>query len=268
MRLVFLGRNAVAGAVLDAAVAAGWDVPLVVAPEADEGREYGVPPLRDVATRLGLRLASLETLAHEVSNGGAAGTFDVLLSFLFWRKIPTPVFGAARIGGFNMHPGPLPGYRGARGYNYAILEGATRYGATIHWLSERFDDGDIEREVGVDVLPEDTALSLYQRTMRAAAAMTVDFLRETLAGSPPRRRPQVGEGGWASRKEMLALSRITPSDDPATVGLKARAFWFPPFQGATIEIGGEEFTVVDQTVLESLGAAAHGGSQDEEENLE
>ncbi len=67
-----------------------------------------------------------------------------------------------------MHPGPLPGFRGARGYNYALLEGVEEYGATLHWMTDQFDDGDIVASVPVPIRENETALSLYQRTMHAA----------------------------------------------------------------------------------------------------
>ena len=36
------------------------------------------------------------------------------------------------------------------------------------------------------------------------------------------------------------------------IARKARAFWFPPYDGAFIEIGGQKYTLVDRTILESL----------------
>jgi len=34
-----------------------------------------------------------------------------------------------------------------------------------------------------------------------------------------------------------------------------RAFWYPPYPGATVEIGGQILTVVDRTLLEAAAAA-------------
>ena len=56
-------------------------------------------------------------------------------------------------------------------------------------------------------------------------------------------------GRHLSRKEMEELKHIQPGDN---IDNKIRAFWFPPYDGANIEIDGGRYTVVNRSILEAL----------------
>ena len=258
MRLVLFGRNRGAAKALESAVRVGCDVVFVVAPSDGAGREYSYPGLGHTARELGIPVGTQEELEALVRSGDPSGRFDLLLSFLYWRKIPEVLRCAAGMGAFNMHPGPLPEFRGARGYNHALLEGTSTFGASLHWMTEKFDEGDLAETVSVPVREDDTALSLYCRTILTSLEMVERFLLDRVAGKPIPRIPQKGEVGWATRAEMVELSRVTEEDDADEIARKARSFWFPPFHGATIELGGGQFTLVDTATLEQLGRYLHG----------
>jgi methionyl-tRNA formyltransferase len=72
------------------------------------------------------------------------------------------------------------------------------------------------------------------------------------------RHPQ-GPGKTATKKELLELMPVSPDDDSETIDRKVRAFWYPPQTGATIEIAGREFTLVNQDILDDLGEIFHLG---------
>jgi methionyl-tRNA formyltransferase len=56
-------------------------------------------------------------------------------------------------------------------------------------------------------------------------------------------------GRYVSRTEMESMKKIIDGDD---VSRKVRAFWFPPYDGAYVEVGGEKFTLVNRQILEGL----------------
>ncbi len=41
----------------------------------------------------------------------------------------------------NLHTAPLPAYGGFNGISHAILNGATQYGVTLHWMTDVVDAG-------------------------------------------------------------------------------------------------------------------------------
>ena len=70
-------------------------------------------------------------------------------------------------------------------------------------------------------------------------------MRRALAGEELTREPQ-GPGRYVSGEEFESLRRVRPGDD---VERKLRAFWYPPYPGAVIEVEGRELTLVGDRLL-------------------
>jgi methionyl-tRNA formyltransferase len=177
---------------------------------------------------------------------------DVVISFLYWRLIREPLLSLGRIGCLNFHPAPLPDFRGVGGYNVAVLEGLDEWGVSAHFVDREFDTGDVvavERfafdsesatAFSLDLTSQEHLLELFQRTMG-----------HVLAGEELPRSPQ-GDGRYVNRAEFDELRRVRPGDD---LERKLRAFWYPPYPGAVIEVEGRELTLVDERLLEEAADA-------------
>ncbi len=73
----------------------------------------------------------------------------------------------------NIHPSLIPSFCGAGFYGLRVHEEALRYGvkvtgATVHYVNEIPDGGEIILQKAVDVLPGDTPQMLQQRVMEQA----------------------------------------------------------------------------------------------------
>ncbi len=80
-----------------------------------------------------------EILAAAINEN--AVTLGLIMSFPY--KIKTAVFNLPEKGFFNVHPGPLPAYRGADPVFQQIRNREKNAGVTIHKLEEGFDTGAI-----------------------------------------------------------------------------------------------------------------------------
>jgi methionyl-tRNA formyltransferase len=202
-----------------------------------------------VAQRHGLPLVTDGELYASVEKGDLEDV-DVVISFLYWRLIREPLISLGRLGCLNFHPAPLPDFRGVGGYNVAILEGLAEWGVSCHFVDERFDTGDVVAVRRFPIDPEgETAYSLDVRSQERLLALFQEVMAITLGGGKLPRTPQ-GEGRYVTREEFEGLRRIRPGDD---VERKVRAFWYPPHPGATVELGAQELTVVDERLLAELG---------------
>jgi methionyl-tRNA formyltransferase len=176
---------------------------------------------------------------------------DLVVSFLFWKRIREPLLSLGRIGCLNFHPAPLPDLRGVGGYNVAVLEGMTEWGVSCHFVDSGFDTGDI---VEVERFPIDadtaTAYSVDLDSQEHLYGLFQRVMRRALAGEELPRTPQ-GEGRYVDREEFESLRRVRPGDD---LDRKLRAFWYPPHPGAVVEVDGRELTLVDAALL---GEVAH-----------
>lgn len=68
--------------------------------------------------------------------------YDLGISFLYTHKIPSSEFLKKKLW-INFHPGPLPDYRGRNLCYHALMNGADKFGATLHYMNEEYDTGDI-----------------------------------------------------------------------------------------------------------------------------
>src|SRR3954469_2092541 len=89
---------------------------------------------------------------------------DYIIGIHFPYLIPSHILSIPKIGFLNLHPAYLPYNKGWHTPSWAILEG-TPYGATLHFMAEQLDAGDIIHQKKCEVYPYDTANSLYPRVL-------------------------------------------------------------------------------------------------------
>jgi phosphoribosylglycinamide formyltransferase 1 len=65
----------------------------------------------------------------------------------------------------NIHPSLLPLYKGLHTHERALADGAKVHGASVHFVSEELDGGEVIAQTEVPVLPDDTADTLSARVL-------------------------------------------------------------------------------------------------------
>ncbi len=132
---------------------------------------------------------------------------DYFMSIHFPYIIPQSVLDVPRIGSLNLHPAYLPYNRGWHTPSWAILD-QTPYGATLHWVDEGMDTGDIAIQREVKVTPSDTADTLYARVLAAE----IEILREAVPLLKARALPRVPQTGQGTEHRKSDLSRVRRLD--------------------------------------------------------
>ena len=114
---------------------------------------------------------------------------EVLFSF-YYRDILCPeLLAIPPAGGFNLHGSLLPKYRGRVPTHWAIINGETETGVTLHCMTAGIDDGDIVCQKTVPIATDDTARSLLDKQVKAAGEMLDECLPAIRRGDY-QRRPQ------------------------------------------------------------------------------
>jgi methionyl-tRNA formyltransferase len=93
---------------------------------------------------------------------------DLIISAYYRHMISEKILGAARLGAFNVHGSLLPKYRGRAPINWAVLQGETRIGMTLHRMVKRADAGAIVDQEGVDIGSRDTAEQAFRKVLPCA----------------------------------------------------------------------------------------------------
>jgi len=231
---------------LDWLAGEGCEVVAVVASEPDRFT-HEEQRVDLVAERHGLPLVTDDELYADPPED-----VDVVISFLFWKLIREPLVSLGRIGCLNFHPAPLPDLRGLGGYNIAILEGMSEWGVSCHFVDEDFDTGDLVEVERFPIDPDsETAFSLDLESQERLLGLFQRVMARALAGEELPRTPQ-GRGRYVDRAELEELRRVRPGDD---LDRKLRAFWYPPYPGAVVELDGRELTLVDEQLLAEVAEA-------------
>jgi len=240
-----MGRKAGGARALRWTYKQGYDIVAVVTDS-----HFPHSPTARVARELGLRLWSIDEAQEAASRDKPR--LDLVVSFLYWRIIKQPLLSAPKLGVINFHPAPLPDYKGVGGYNLAILEGRSDWGVSAHYVDAGIDTGDIieVRDFSIDPKSE-TAWSLERASSEELLALyKATLLRVGERNSLLSTTPNVG-GRYLDRRSLEELKLINTGDD---IDRKIRAFWFPPYSGAQVEIAGTRYTLISDAVLSELAA--------------
>lgn len=182
MRVAFLGTPEFAVPTLDALVAAGHDVVLVVAqPDrpAGRGNKLTRPPVAERALALGLPLAQPKALkSGPFPDRFCALGLDVAVVIAYGRLLPLRLLQAPRFGCVNVHASLLPRWRGAGPIQAAVLAGDPVTGVCTQRMEEGLDTGPVYRAIETPIRPGETAGELHDRLSALSATVAV----ETLAG--------------------------------------------------------------------------------------
>ena len=106
---------------------------------------------------------------------------DLIVLAGYLKKIGTNLISKYKI--INTHPSLLPkfGGKGMYGMNVhtAVIEAKEEYsGVTLHFVNEKYDDGNIIKQTQVKVLPEDTPETLSQKVQKVEKLQLIDVLKE------------------------------------------------------------------------------------------
>jgi methionyl-tRNA formyltransferase len=166
---------------------------------------------------------------------------DVLFSFYYRTMLSPALLATAARGAFNMHGSLLPKYRGRVPVNWAIIKGETETGATLHEMVEKPDAGRIVDQEAVPILPDDTALAVFNK-VAAAAEVTLDRALPALLDGTMVLRPQDLAIGsyYGGRKPADGI--INWNDSALNIHNLVRAV-APPYPGATTTIKGKPMTI-------------------------
>ena len=196
---------------------------ILSASKLDDARIFEGPALRDTQ--------SVETILGLNADIGVSAYFGYLIGPEMLKALPK--------GCVNVHPSMLPFNRGAYPNVWTIVD-RTPAGATIHFVEEGVDTGDIIAQMEVSVEPTDTGQSLYRKLERASLELFKSTWPLIATGTNTRIPQSEGEGTHHRVKDVERIDEID-LDGTYKAGdlidlLRARTF--PPYKGAYFTVDG------------------------------
>ena len=235
----------------------GVDVALVVTHEDNPAENIWFGSVTEVAKEHGIEVITpADPLAPQLHEAIQTLSPDFIFSFYYRHMLPVGLLALAKRGAYNMHGSLLPKYRGRVPTNWAVLNGETETGATLHEMAAKPDAGAIIAQTPVPILPDDTASQVFDKTTVAAEQTLWRVLPALIAGEAPHLANDLSKGSYfgGRKPEDGRIDWSKPAQDVYNL-IRAVA---PPYPGAFTDIAGECFIVARARLVPpgNLGALA------------
>ena len=251
-RIVCFAYSEVGSVCLKQLIKQGANVAAVFTHEDDPNEEIWFQSVKQVAEDAGIPVRTPKKLDDEQLEYFRSLKPELVLSMYYRAMIPDEVLEVPRLGAYNIHGALLPKYRGRACVNWAVLNGETKTGTTLHVMTHFADRGDIVDQQEVPIEFDDTAHDVFLKVVEASRVVIERQLPALEAGTAPRRaqdesqatkfgrrRPEDGEIDWnKSAVEIYNLVRAVTH----------------PFPGAFTDLDGRKMFVWKARPLEGSAA--------------
>ena len=179
--------------------------------------------LSQVAEHLDIPILRLWRVNDEHARGDIATLEpDAVVMASFDQIIGARLLAVPAHGWLNIHPSPLPRYRGPEPIYWTIADGAAEAGITLHRAAPRFDAGPILAQRTFPLDPEDTAGTLTRKLCAAGVEALPEALDKLLHDDPgvmpdmsqATYRPSVGHRNLRNASSAAEAERMVRAGVP------------------------------------------------------
>jgi len=214
---------------LEELVGAGIDVKAVFTYPDEEGEAIWFRSVAQTAADLNIPVYAPDDINHPIWVERIRQMEpDYLFSFFYRDLIGKDILDIPKEACMNLHASLLPKLRGRAPINWALVNGESETGITLHHMTPKADDGDIICQCAVRISHDDTAKTLHERLEGVARQMLSEILPNIIEGNLQgvpqneseatyfrRRVPADGEINWnASATDIRNLIRAVTHPYP------------------------------------------------------
>lgn len=250
MKAIVFAYHDIGCAGLKALTEAGYDVQAVFTHTDDPGENNFFSSVARLGAELDLPVYAPEDVNHPLwVDRIRALQPDVIFSFYYRHMLSDEILSLAPQGGFNLHGSLLPRYRGRAPVNWALVNGETETGATLHKMVKRPDAGDIVGQQKVTIADSDTALTLHKKVLEAAQVVLKEQLPKLKNGTATFTRQDESQASYFGRR-TAADGEILWHKSAKEINNLVRAVT-EPYPGAFSYLGQRKLIVWRSRVLDT-----------------
>ncbi|MBH2875320.1 bifunctional UDP-4-amino-4-deoxy-L-arabinose formyltransferase/UDP-glucuronic acid oxidase ArnA [Serratia marcescens] len=250
MKAIVFAYHDIGCAGLKALTEAGYDVQAVFTHTDDPGENNFFSSVARLGAELDLPVYAPEDVNHPLWVDRIRDLQpDVIFSFYYRHMLSDEILSLAPQGGFNLHGSLLPHYRGRAPVNWALVNGETETGATLHKMVKRPDAGDIVGQQKVTIADSDTALPLHKKVLEAAQAVLKEQLPKLKNGTATFTKQDESQASYFGRR-TAADGEILWHKSAKEINNLVRAVT-EPYPGAFSYLGQRKLIVWRSRVLDT-----------------
>lgn len=257
MRAIVAGYHNMGCEGIEALIRNGFEVVAVFTYTDDKNETIWFSSVAEVAARHDIPVFTPDNINHPLWVEKIRELApDVLFSFYYRNIISSDILEIPKSGCFNLHGSLLPKYRGRVPTNWAIINGETETGVTLHHMTTGIDDGDIVAQHAVSISSDDTSQSLLIKQISAAGDMLDTCLPEIKKGTAVR-TPQDHEKATYYTGRTAEDGAIDWNKSASEINNLVRAV-SQPYPGAFTFAGQRKLLIWEAEVLDQQTAAKAG----------
>lgn len=189
MKCVVLGYHNIGRVGIEALLDNGFEIAAVFTHRDNPNENVWFDSVAEFASSRGIEVFAPEDINHPVwVNRIRAIQPDIIFSFYYRDMVGQDILAIPPQGAVNLHGSLLPKYRGRTPINWAILNGETETGVTLHYMVAKPDAGDIIGQEKIAITDDDTAKTVFGKAEKAARNVLDIALPLIAAGKAPRRQ--------------------------------------------------------------------------------
>lgn len=282
MKAVVLAYNNIGCEGIKALLGNGFEIQAVFTHKDDPNENIWFQSVAELASEKGIPLYAPANINHPLWVAKIKKMNpDFIFSFYYRDMVGKDILGIPAKGCINLHGSLLPKYRGRCPLNWAVINGEKETGVTLHYMTEKPDNGDILAQEKFAIGTNDTAKNVHMNATRAAAkllkaalpklrkgtlkAVKQDEKKATYFGG---RKPEDGAIDWGkTASEVRNLVRGVTRPYPGAfsfLGEKKYIFWdVSEARGAAKAFPGTVLSVNPLTIACGKGAVTVNYAQQE-----
>ncbi len=160
----------------------GGQIVAIITYELPLDKVYGYASVRDIAKKNKIPLYELEKIDEKFINIIKEINPDLILSIYYRKIFPKELIKIPKLGCVNIHPSFLPYYRGPIPTFWALLNGESECGVTIHYIDEGIDTGPIIDQEKISIKDYYTGFILNNKAMKVGHKMLMKNIKKILSG--------------------------------------------------------------------------------------
>lgn len=139
---------------------------------------------------------------------------DLLISVSCPQKISETLLSLAKYGGINIHSSLLPAYAGLAPYMWVLANGEKVTGTTVHWMTEKWDQGNILVQKRFSIEPGVSVFQLFRALAQLGGEALLEGVELALGGAK------------GNRQDLSQRSYYSHPTAKACKDLKTRGYCF------------------------------------------
>jgi len=204
MKYIFAGDRKLSAEILDFMVKRGYN-PLALIINSNNGSHSN--ELINISQLAKNNIFDQEVLSEQkIIDSFFDLDIDYIICIHFPVMIPKIILDLPKIGVLNLHPAYLPYNKGWHTPTWTILNN-TICGATLHFMSEKLDEGDIIHQKKMKVLDNDTANSLYKRILALEFEVFCESF-DSIISLRLNRNKQKNNGSSHKKSDLFEINEI------------------------------------------------------------